>query len=62
MLRIRDLSLTPNDSLNRLVQLSAKHLRIHEHEIVHLHIRKKYIDARKKQDIRIMYTVDVEFF
>ena len=60
MIRIRDLSLTPNDDLNRLIQLAAKHLRIREHEIVHLHIRKKSVDARKKQDIRILYTVDVE--
>ncbi len=60
MIRIRDLSLTPDETLNRLVQLAAKHLRIREHEIVHLHIRKKSIDARKKNDIRILYTVDVE--
>ena len=60
MIRIRDLSLTPNDDLNRLIQQAAKHLRIREHEIVHLHIRKKSVDARKKSDIRIMYTVDVE--
>jgi len=60
MIRIRDLSLTPDDNLNRLVQMAAKQLRIREHEIQHLHIRKKSIDARKKQDIRIIYTVDVE--
>ena len=60
MIRIRDISLTPNDDLNRLIQQAAKYLRIREHEIVHLHIRKKSVDARKKQDIRIMYTVDVE--
>ena len=60
MIRIRDISLTPDDSLNRLVQMAAKQLRIKEHEIQHLHIRKKSIDARKKQDIRIIYTVDVE--
>ena len=60
MIRIRDLSLTPDEDLNRLVQLAAKHLRIREHEIVHLHIRKKSVDARKKQDVRIIYTVDVE--
>jgi len=60
MIRIRDLSLTPDDTLNRLVQLAARHLRIREHEIVHLHIRKKSVDARKKSDIRILYTVDVE--
>ena len=46
MIRIRDLSLTPQDTLNRLVQMAAKHLRIREHEIVHLHIRKKSVDAR----------------
>lgn len=60
MIRIRDLSLTPEDDLNRLVQLAAKHLRIRENEIVHLHIRKKSIDARKKNDVRIIYTVDAE--
>ena len=60
MIRIRDLSLTPQDTLNRLVQMAAKHLRIREHEIVHLHIRKKSVDARKKNDVRIIYTVDVE--
>ncbi len=60
MIRIRDLSLTPDEDLNRLVQLASKHLRIREHEIVHLHIRKKSVDARKKHDVRIIYTVDVE--
>lgn len=60
MIRIRDLSLSPDDSLNRLVQLAAKTLRLKEHEIGQLHIYKKSIDARKKQDIRINYTVDVQ--
>ena len=55
MIRIKDLSLSPDDDLNRLVQLSAKQLRLKEHEILQLHIRKKSIDARKKQDIRIIY-------
>ena len=59
MIRIKDLTLSPNDSLNRLVQMAAKQLRLKEHEILQLHIRKKSIDARKKQDIRIIYTVDV---
>ena len=61
MIRIRDLSLTPDDNLGRLVQLACKHLQIKEHEIKQLHIRKKSIDARKKQDIRILYTIDVEY-
>ena len=59
MIRIKDLILSPDDGLNRLVQLAAKQLRLKEHEILQLHIRKKSIDARKKQDIRIIYTVDV---
>ena len=60
MIRIRDLSLTPDDSLNRLVHLVTKHLNIKDHEIKQLHIRKKSVDARKKHDVRMIYTVDVE--
>ena len=60
MIRIRDLSLTPGDDLNRLIQLTTKHLQIKEHEIKQLHIRKKSVDARKKHDVRIIYTIDVE--
>lgn len=60
MIRIRDLSLTPDDDLNRLIQLATKHLQIKEHEIKQLHIRKKSVDARKKHDVRIIYTIDVE--
>lgn len=60
MIRIKDLSLTPYDDLNRLVRLVSKHLNIKEHEIQQLHIRKKSIDARKKHDVRIIYTVDAE--
>ena len=61
MIRIRDLSLTPDDTLGRLVQLATRHLNIKEHEIKQLHIRKKSIDARKKHDVRIIYTIDVEY-
>ena len=60
MLRIRDLSLSPDDSMGRLVQLAARHLQLRENEIKQLHIRKKSVDARKKSDVRIIYTVDVE--
>ena len=60
MIRIRDLSLTPEETLGRLAQLAAKQLQIKEQEIKHLHIRKKSVDARKKNDVRIIYTVDVE--
>ena len=31
MIRIRDLSLTPDDHLGKLVQMTAKHLQIREH-------------------------------
>lgn len=58
MIRIRDLSLSPDQDTVQLVHLAAKALRISDGEIVRLVIRKKSVDARKKDDIRIIYTVD----
>jgi uncharacterized FAD-dependent dehydrogenase len=59
MIRIHDLSLTPDQDMARLVQLAARQLRIRETEIKRLDVRKKSVDARKKSDIRLLYTVDV---
>ena len=60
MIRIRDLSLSANDDLSRLMQAAARQLRIRETEIKQVQIRRKSVDARKKSDVRIIYTVDVE--
>ena len=59
MIRIRDISLPPSHTPQQLVQSAARQLRIRETEIKQLDIRRKSIDARKKHDVRIIYTVDV---
>jgi uncharacterized FAD-dependent dehydrogenase len=59
MIRIRDLSLKPDESMARLAFLAARQLRIGEAQIKQIDIRKKSVDARKKSDVRILYTVDV---
>ena len=59
MIRIRDLSLPPDGDTARLVQAAARQLRISPNEIKQLDLKKKSVDARKKNDVRIIYTVDV---
>lgn len=59
MIRIRDLSLSPGEDESRLWKQAAKLLNKKPNEIQKLIIRKKSIDARKKHDVRIRYTVDV---
>ena len=59
MIRIRDLSLPPDGDMARLVQAAARQLRISPNEIKQLDLKKKSVDARKKNDVRIIYTVDV---
>ncbi len=59
MIRIRDIVLTPEQSESQLRYLTATALKITSAEIKTLRIHKKSIDARKKPEIRILYTVDV---
>ena len=59
MIRIRDISLPPDGDMARLVQAAARQLRISPNEIKQLDLKKKSVDARKKNDVRIIYTVDV---
>ena len=60
MIRVQDLSLTLKEDESVLKNKIAKKLRIGEADIQQYRIFKKAIDARKKQDIKIVYTVDVE--
>ena len=53
MIRIRDLSLPPDGDMARLVQAAARQLRISPNEIKQLDLKKKSVDARKKNDVRI---------
>ena len=59
MIRIRDLSLPPDGGTDALVAAAARQLRIDKGLIRQIDLRRKSIDARKKNDIRIIYTVDV---
>ena len=59
MIRIRDISLAPGHSSAELVSAAARQLRIRDTEIKRLDIRKRSVDARKKNDVRLIYTVDV---
>lgn len=59
MIRIRDISLPPEHTPQQLVQAAARQLRIREQEIKQLDVRRRSVDARKKHDVRLIYTVDV---
>ena len=59
MIRIRDLSLLPEQDEHQLLYLASRALKLPASEIQTLHIYKKSVDARKKPDVRIIYTVDV---
>ena len=59
MLRVRDISVPAAHDVSMLYYLAAKQLRIPSNELSGLKIRKKSLDARKKDNIHYLYTVDV---
>lgn len=59
MIRIGQLKLEPNHTEHDLLSKIAKTLRIPEKEVLRFEIRKQSIDARKKPDLKFVYTVDV---
>ena len=59
MIRIRDIALPPEHDENQLVYEAARALRISASKIRGLSLVRRSIDARKKPDVRIIYTVDV---
>ena len=59
MIRLRDLALTPEQDESQLLYMAATALRVPASQIAGAHIRKKSIDARKKPEVRILYTLDV---
>lgn len=59
MIRIGQLKLQPNHNEKQLLQKIAQTLRISEKEIVHYQIKKQSIDARKKPELKYVYTIDV---
>ena len=59
MIRIRDISMPPAHDSSQLLFEAAKLLRISGSRIKGLSIVRRSVDARKKPDVRIIYTVDV---
>lgn len=59
MIRLRNISLRPGESEKTLHEKAAKILGIQPGEIRELRLHRRSIDARKKHDVRVIYTVDI---
>ena len=59
MIRIREISMPPEHAASQLVFEAAKLLKISNSSVKKLRIVRRSVDARKKPDVRIVYTVDV---
>ena len=59
MIRLRDVALPLGRDVSELPRLAAKRLGVPEKALQRLEIRKKSVDARRKDAIRFLYTVDV---
>ncbi|MBR3950120.1 MAG: FAD-dependent oxidoreductase [Oscillospiraceae bacterium] len=59
MIRLRDIPLPPEHNAHQLQYEAAQMLRISNSKIRQLRIVRRSVDARKKPDIKVIYTVDV---
>jgi len=59
MIRIRDIMLPPEHDHHQLLYEASRMLKISGSKIRRLEIFRRSIDARKKPDIKIVYTIDV---
>ena len=59
MIRIRDISLPPEHNAHQLQFEAAQLLRVNNSKIRQLRIVRRSVDARKKPDVKIIYTIDV---
>ena len=59
MIRIRDIALPPEHNPMQLSYEAAQLLKISGSKIRSIRIFRRSVDARKKPDIRIVYTLDV---
>ncbi len=60
MIRLREISLPPEHNVAQLGYEAAKLLKISNSRIRQVRIVRRSVDARKKPDVRIVYTVDVQ--
>ena len=59
MIRIREIALPPEHSVHQLPFEAARLLKISNSKVRTLRIVRRSVDARKKPDVKIVYTVDV---
>lgn len=59
MIRIREISMMPEHNVAQLSYEAAKLLRISASKVRRVNIVRRSVDARKKPDVRIVYTIDV---
>ena len=59
MIRIREISMPPEHSVHQLPYEAARLLKVPNSKVRGFSIVRRSVDARKKPDVRIVYTVDV---
>ncbi len=59
MIRIREISMMPEHNVAQLSYEAARMLKISNSKVRKVRIVRRSVDARKKPDVRIVYTVDV---
>lgn len=59
MIRIREISMPPEHNVAQLSYEAARLLKLSNSKIRKLRLVRRSVDARKKPDVRIVYTVDV---
>ena len=59
MIRIRDIQLPPEHNAHQLTYEAARLLKISPSKIRKLRLVRRSIDARKKPDVKLVYTIDV---
>ena len=59
MIRIRDLALSPEATLDALRLAALETLGVSERDIASFTVRRRSVDARRKRDLKLIYTVDL---
>ena len=60
MIRLRDISLPAReDSRAALLRAAARELRVREGDILEMKLLRRSVDARRRGDVRILYTLDL---
>ena len=60
MIRIREIALPPEHNPAQLGYEAARMLKVPNSKVRHVKIIRRSIDARKKPDVKIVYTIDVK--